>query len=141
MNKGGRPKTFGRQNPAVLKRRLELVSYYRQAREQNEKHEAAIDQAVRRFRELQPGTKVSRTEVKRALAMLQPAGVSDVIVPQISHRELSALDAFRQKHEAAMATLERAGKEPSHFELPSKLVVIEMKLCPRPNSRVNRKSR
>jgi hypothetical protein len=73
MKKRGRPKTNGGKPPWVL-RRITLVVYaYDRARKAGEKHEAAVDEAVKFVRTRKAKMPISGTEVKRILADWRPS--------------------------------------------------------------------
>lgn len=75
MAQRGRPKLNGVKK---MQRDLTVVWSYNESRRAGEKHANAVASAVSEVRKQIPGMKVSETEVKRALAKLQPKGYPQV---------------------------------------------------------------
>jgi hypothetical protein len=79
MTKPGRPRKNGIQDAWTLLRAVIALSCYHEVRAGN-KHAAAVGEAVSAMRCNLPGFPISQTEVKRALAQLQPEGFLSVVL-------------------------------------------------------------
>jgi hypothetical protein len=72
MKKRGRPPKNGVVGPERFLRALKVIHAYSKAREEGQKHSAAVKEAVEFVRQLDPKKSISETEVKRVLAEFRP---------------------------------------------------------------------
>src|ERR1039458_7921610 len=72
-----------------------LMWFYDEARGRKEKHSAAVDEAVKKYRGKFPGVRVSETTVKRALAKYRPKGSRTVLIGVPANPSEQFQDKFR----------------------------------------------